>query len=189
MWPIGPLMHEHRLIERMVKVAAGEAARLRQGGALDPLFIDALADFFRAYADRCHHGKEEEILFVDLAGRDLSPELKAIMAELVQEHQLGRQMVRGLLEAKERCQAGEGGALPELAQGLERLAEFYPAHIAKEDQRFFFPCMEYLDRSDKDAMLAAFWEFDRQMIHEVYAQVVGRAEARPRAGLAGPEAS
>ena len=182
MWPIGPLMHEHRLIERMVALAGAEAARLQAGGELDAPFIETMVDFVRNYADRCHHGKEEEILFTELADRPLPPELAAIMAELIEEHKLGRHLVGELVERKERAQTGDGAALSGLIGTMEHLAAFYPQHIAKEDKRFFFPCMEYLGRGEKDAMLARFWEFDRQMIHEIYAKVVERAEARPGAG-------
>jgi hemerythrin-like domain-containing protein len=34
---------------------------------VDPVVIDVAVDFVRMYADRTHHGKEEEILFRDLA--------------------------------------------------------------------------------------------------------------------------
>ena len=30
---------------------------------VDPVFIDTAVDFIRTYADRCHHGKEEDLLF------------------------------------------------------------------------------------------------------------------------------
>lgn len=61
--PIGPLMKKHRLIERMIALMERELFRLKDGKEMDPVFIDVAADFIRTYADRCHHGKEEDILF------------------------------------------------------------------------------------------------------------------------------
>lgn len=177
MWPIGPLMHEHRLIERMIARLAAEAQRLRAGGVLDPVLIDQGADFIRTYADRCHHGKEEDILFRDLGQRGLNPELAGIMAELVQEHQYGRSLVRELVAANQRGPAGEAAAA-EVAACLEKLAGFYPQHIQKEDRRFFFPCMELFSKSEKDAMLAEFNAFDQRLIHEKYAGLVRAWEER-----------
>ena len=65
MQPIGPLMIEHRLIERLVQFMAQEFQRVRDNIAVDPefafvdpVFIDTAVDFMRTYADRCHHGKE-----------------------------------------------------------------------------------------------------------------------------------
>jgi hemerythrin-like domain-containing protein len=68
----GLLMIEHRLIERMifqVKIALG---RIPREGGVDPRFIDIVVDFVRTYADRTHHGKEEDLLFGALASRPLS---------------------------------------------------------------------------------------------------------------------
>lgn len=61
MKPIGPLMIEHRLIERMVRLVERERDHIRAAGETDADFLGAAIDFFSAYADRCHHGKEESI--------------------------------------------------------------------------------------------------------------------------------
>jgi len=66
MMPIAPLMIEHRLIERMIKVMKNEVNVISATGRARPEFIDAAVDFIRTYADRCHHGKEEDILFRQL---------------------------------------------------------------------------------------------------------------------------
>ena len=40
MQPIGPLMIEHRLIERMIRVMAGEPERMGETGRVDVALID-----------------------------------------------------------------------------------------------------------------------------------------------------
>lgn len=178
MWPIGPLMHEHRLIERMIARLAAEAARLREGGALDPLRIDQGVDFIRTYADRCHHGKEEDILFRDLAQRKLSSDLDRIMRELIQEHVHARGLVAKLVAANQTGRTGAPGAALAVAGLLEELTAFYPPHILKEDKHFFFPCMDLFSGAEKDAMLAEFAAFDQKLIHEKYAAVVAAWEGQ-----------
>lgn len=89
MLPIGPLMIEHRLIEKMIALIKKEIARMEQQGKINLEFIDLAVDFIRMYADRCHHGKEEDILFRDLNQKPLSGEHKQIVNELVEEHQQG----------------------------------------------------------------------------------------------------
>lgn len=74
MKPIGPLMPEHRLIERMVALTREEVNKIDQTGDIEPSLVDAVVDFLRVYADRTHHGKEEHILFIELAKKPLSPE-------------------------------------------------------------------------------------------------------------------
>jgi hemerythrin-like domain-containing protein len=58
-----PLMIEHRLIERMIHVVNHALELVERTKAVDPVFVDLAIDFIRTYADRTHHGKEEDILF------------------------------------------------------------------------------------------------------------------------------
>ena len=55
-------MIEHRLIEQMLKMVSHTFERVRQAHSIDPYFVDTAVDFIRVYADRTHHGKEEDIL-------------------------------------------------------------------------------------------------------------------------------
>jgi len=183
MKPIGPLMWEHRLIEQMVVLLRGEIDRITSGMTVNVILVEQAVDFFRTYADRTHHGKEEEILFRDLAQKKISPEHRKIMDELVREHIHGRELVRKLVEAKDLYVNGYAEALPHIARELRELADFYPGHIEKEDKRFFFPCLDYFTQAEQERMLQEFRDFDRNMIHEKYRTVVenflGKKVVRP----------
>jgi hemerythrin-like domain-containing protein len=178
MMPIGPLMIEHRLIERMIHSMREEVARMKVERKADPLFIETAVDFIKTYADQCHHGKEEDILFRELQKREISEDLKRTMDELVEEHRLGRKTTKDLVDAKKKYQQGDRGALPTIIACMEYLVEFYPKHIEKEDRRFFMPVMRYFSQEEKDAMLNEEYEFDRQFVHKIYQEVVRRAENR-----------
>ena len=185
MLPIGPLMIEHRLIERMIVLMRSELTRIKDNVAVDPefafvdpLFLDTAVDFIRTYADRCHHGKEEDILFAALAGKELSPEHRRTMEELIQEHVWARQTTASLVQAKESYLLEKPGALSELLQHLEQLVEFYPRHIEKEDKHFFIPCMAYCRDAENAEMLRRMMEFDQKQIHEKYRGVVEGIEQR-----------
>ena len=177
MKPIGPLMWEHRLIERMLRQFAGEVERINESNRVDTVFVDTAVDFIRTYADRTHHGKEEDILFRELGKKQLSPEHAQIMKELIEEHVHSRETVKKLMDARERYLKGED-TVHEVVAHLQELARFYPLHIRKEDKVFFYPCMDYFTGDEQDAMLMEFYEFDRNMIHEKYREVVDRIESR-----------
>ena len=172
MKPIGPLMWEHRLIEQMVDLLRLEIDRITGRKTANVTLIEQAIDFFRTYADRTHHGKEEEILFRDLALKKMTPEHGKIMDELVREHIHGRELVRKLVEAKDLYVNGYADALPHIARELNELVEFYPKHIEKEDKHFFFPCLDYFTETEQDRMLGEFRSFDQNMIHEKYRTVV-----------------
>ena len=176
--PVGPLMKEHRMIERMIELLRRESRRIAEEREVDPTFLDTAVDFIRTYADRTHHGKEEDILFRDLAEKSLSEEEQETMEELVREHVLARQTVGELVGAKERYLEGDTEALDTVLEKLDVLVSMYPGHIEKEDKHFFLPVMEYLSEAEQDDMLEEMWEFDRSMIHEKYRSVVDRLESR-----------
>ena len=190
MQPIGPLMIEHRLIERMIALMSQELERIRNNIAVDPefafvdpVFIDTAVDFLRIYADRCHHGKEEDILFAELAAKDLAPDLKKTMDDLTAQHVEARKYTGELVKAKENYLRQEPEAVNQILSYLDQLTSMYPQHITTEDRHFFIPCMEYFTAEEKDAMLEKMWEFDRKMIHERYEGVVSVIENRGACGI------
>ena len=165
-------MWEHRVIEKMLGVISKEVEKINSTNTVDPVFIDTAVDFIRTYADRTHHGKEEDILFRELAKKQMSAELSRIMKELLEEHVYARGKVRALLEAKDLYVKGNKEKAKDIAGLLSELASFYPKHIEKEDKHFFYDCMNYFSGDEQKQMLEEFWEFDRRMIHEKYEKLV-----------------
>jgi hemerythrin-like domain-containing protein len=172
MKPRGPLMIEHRLIEIMLEVVRNQISLIETKNSIDPVFIDTTVDFIRTYADRTHHGKEEDILFRELAEKSMALRDQKIMDELVDEHKYARQVVGELVQAKKHYLEGSREALRTIKEKLSLLAQFYPEHIEKEDKIFFPETEKYLSDKEQEGMLQEFWEFDRQMIHEKYRSVV-----------------
>ena len=176
MKPIGLLMMEHRLIERMIRVLERELSRVRKENNVDIDLVEAGIDFLRTYADRTHHGKEEDILFDELEKKDLSPEDRQAMEGQISDHVYARGKVKLLSEACQTCSRGEKEAIGQVLTHLEAIVNFYPTHIEKEDRRFFRPSMKYFPDSEQDGMLEAFYKFDREMIHDRYRKVVEALE-------------
>lgn len=174
--PIGPLMIEHRLIERMIAVMARELERVQKEGEANPDFIETAVNFIRIYADACHHGKEEKILFRDLQKKEMNSEDKQMMDELVEEHKLGRKLTGQLVEAKSKYEKGDNTAIMTIVNTMQQLVNFYPKHIEKEDKHFFKSAMKYLSTDEKEAMLDEEHEFDQGFIHVVYQDIVKQAE-------------
>ncbi|MBN1109249.1 MAG: rubredoxin [Methanomassiliicoccales archaeon] len=172
MMPIAPLMIEHRTIERMAVVMAEQAERSGGGEELDIRFIPAVVDFMRNYADRTHHGKEEDILFRALKDRPLSDEHRFHLERLEGEHVKARGMVSLLRTLGDSHAMGDPTAAYQASMLMRDLAELYQQHIALEDRSFFVPVMEYFTAEESEVMLAEFKDFDSRMIHERYAKLV-----------------
>ena len=174
--PIGLLMKEHRLIERFIRLLKKETDKMVETEKLDSNLIVAAVDFLRTYADSCHHGKEEGILFKALSEKRLSDADNTMMRELVAEHVYARKKVNNLEKSKESFVKGEVGSIRNTLQLMIDLIEFYPMHINKEDRQFFYSSTEYFSQQEQEEMLQEFWDFDRNLVHAKYQQVTERLE-------------
>ncbi len=170
-------MIEHRLIEKMIAILRRALEQIEADGSMDPFFIDDAVDFIRIYADRTHHGKEEEIMFRDLKRKAMNETDRRLMEDLIAEHALGRKTTGELVEANARYRQGDETALAVVNEKLRTLVDFYPRHIEKEDKVFFPACRAYMTEEEDRTMLAEFFEFDRAMIHEKYRAVVKNMKA------------
>jgi hemerythrin-like domain-containing protein len=168
MKPRGPLMIEHRLIEKMLNLADIEVKNIAKTKKVSTAFIDTVVDFIKTYADRTHHGKEEDILFKRLAEKQLNSEDAKMMQDLVDDHIKARKVVGELVEANIRYAGGDLTAIDTITDSLSFLINFYPVHIVKEDKVFFKNTENYFTEKELEDMLSDFREFDGKMIHEKY---------------------
>jgi hemerythrin-like domain-containing protein len=176
MLPVEVLISEHRLIEHTVGVLKKEQQKIVATSKVDPNFIVVAVDFFRTYADRYHHGKEEGILFNALSRRKLSEADARMMRELILEHAYARKTVFNLEKLKESYIAGKTEALTGIAESLNALIELYPKHIEKEDKHFFYPSMQYFTDKEQEGMLQKFHEYNRTFTDNRYKQVIETLE-------------
>jgi hemerythrin-like domain-containing protein len=178
MLPVAPLMIEHRLIERMIALLKKEVDRIEREKNIHAGLLETAIDFIRIYVDRCHHGKEEEILYRELDKKALSGEHRHILEEILDEHRQSRKALAELEDAKRKVVEGDRGSLSRIISTIRFLVELYPRHIEKEDRHFFLPCMAYFSEEEKDAMLAREHEFDRDLFHQLFKEKVAGEEAR-----------
>ncbi|HSR13030.1 MAG TPA: hemerythrin domain-containing protein [Thermodesulfobacteriota bacterium] len=168
MTPIGILMVEHRLIERMIDLIQKHVEAIGRGKKLDLVFFDGVVDFARTYTDDCHHGKEEGILFDRLAMKNLDERDKKLMDGLVLDHIENRKIVNRLDEEKTRFLKGDSDAAGSILSACRSLAEFYPGHIEKEERVFFAHSMEYFSKKEQQEMVRKFWELDKDLLLAKY---------------------
>ncbi len=179
MMPVAPLMIEHRLIQRMIAVMGKHIQTVPSVSAIDLSLIDQGVDFLRTYADRCHHGKEEDILFATLRNKKLTDHETQILQELVDEHVLARKTVKALAAAVHDARNGNSQVFDEIAAIVRRISDIYPPHIEKEDKHFFIPVMKYYTAKEQDEMLRQFKDFDQHIIHDKYRNLVEDFEHNP----------
>ncbi len=161
--PIKLLIQEHITINKMIEFLSFLSSNPQK---IQPQFIEKIIDFFSIYVDKCHHGKEEKILFQKLKSKNLSKEDKTLMNELIEEHKLGRKLVLELIENK------SSKDFEKIKKIFIKMATLYIPHIEKENIRFFTPAFNYFSADEKDKILQDFFDLDKNIIHEKYLMVV-----------------
>jgi hemerythrin-like domain-containing protein len=129
---IETLMDEHRLIEQVLSSLATFAEGLEAGQNLPREAVARYGTFFKMFADKCHHGKEEERLFVQMNQCGFPREYGPIGVMLA-EHDEGRRHVRALVEIGQQTGPLR---LDEARQMVKHARAFIPLlleHIRKED--------------------------------------------------------
>ena len=156
------LMNEHRLIEQVLGSLETFAAEVEGGLAPERAVLSDYGAFFRDFADACHHGKEEDILFQRMIERGFQRESGPV-AVMLHEHKVGR----GHVSALRQVGNGTGPiAAVETQLVLENAGAFVPllrAHIQKEDRILYPMAMRFLGESELDAMQAEFEALEARM--------------------------
>lgn len=146
------LSGEHQVILQVLAALEAMAA-LSAAGDLPVADAGDALEVLRTFADRCHHGKEEEILFPVLEAMEPGFGPTRVMRA---EHVEGRALIRAMGEAvAQRDAAG-------FARAARAYAELLRAHIAKEDDILFRLAQAMLSPEQDAAILDAY----RRVEHE-----------------------
>ncbi len=131
--PTAVLRQEH---QRILQVMSVLEARLDQGAPLDFATLEKCVRFFRLFADACHHGKEEDLLFPELESRGL-PRDSGPIAAMLDDHRMGREFVGRMAASLEGARAGDTSAERQLVDAGRSYIDLMRAHILKEDHVLF----------------------------------------------------
>jgi hemerythrin-like domain-containing protein len=95
-----------------------------------------------------------------------------MLEKLLDEHAQARKKMAELAEARDRFINGDRDAGRDILTTMNDLTTLYRKHIQLEDKLFFIPSLRYFSKEEMDAMLNEMWEYDRNMIHVKYRDVV-----------------
>ena len=173
MKPTDDLMNEHRVIERMLVVMSKAADRIEKNEKVDPSVFVGAADFLKNFADKCHHGKEENLLFKKMVERGLPSESGPI-AVMLHEHEDGRAHVRTIAELSKK--RSDGYVAKELVEHVRGYVELLGQHIQKEDTILYPIADQVLTHADQKELEAGFEEVEEKVmgpgVHERYHKMI-----------------
>jgi hemerythrin-like domain-containing protein len=165
MTPTQLLKHEHQTILLVISAAEREVERIVRTGKVDGERVNKIIDFLRNFADRCHHAKEENILFVRMQEKGMPTDSGPIFV-MLKEHEENRKNVAAMAGALPKAVAGEESAVAAVKDNLAAYAVRLKAHIAKEDN-VLYPMADRMFSPDDQKMLAeAFDKVEKQEVGE-----------------------
>lgn len=157
---IETLMNEHRVIERVLDGLVGFADEIQRTGGTEQAELGRFVTFLAQFADACHHGKEEEILFAAMVEHGF-PKHGGPIAVMLHEHDQGRGLVRILRERAEQPGPWSRADRQEVSAVANGFAELLRAHIHKEDAILYPMAEQHLPPEALEAVGAACEAFER----------------------------
>ena len=155
---IADLVYEHEAILSALQILERMMAAMEKTASVNATDVQAFIGFLKEFADKCHHGKEEGLLFPAMVAAGI-PEKGGPVGVLLSEHTRGRQLIRDMEEA---ISAGVDQA--KLAKAAREYASLLRIHIGKEN-RIMFPMAEKALTPERlDELYKGFEEHEEKVI-------------------------
>ncbi len=154
--PVDVLMAEHRTIERVLRAVENRLADSSHGPYPYEFLTQAL-DFFRNFADGCHHAKEEELLFPLLEQRGI-PREHGPVGCMLKEHAQGRNYLATVRTNLEAARDGSPEAVAAVRMAALSYIEMLRQHIYKEDNILYQMAIRALSPVDVTDLSTSFVE-------------------------------
>lgn len=175
MTPTGQLQEEHQGITLMLRILEKVCARMKAQERVDPNHLERVVEFFRVFADKCHHGKEEDLLFPEMEKAGI-PRERGPIGVMLAEHTQGRAFVRGMGEAASRYKQGEPRSRTEFVENARNYISLLTQHIQKENNVLFPMGDRVLSKEKQEKLVEGFENLEREKIgagtHEAFHQLL-----------------
>lgn len=145
---------EHRLLARIIGAMQGWVVCQREAGTdPDHELFGSMLRYVAEVPGRLHHPQEDAVLFPPMASIGGA---SAVIDELYAEHAAGVGMLDAVHRAHAALCAAEPNALNRLSDAVEEFAEFYWAHMRKEEEVLLPLAATGLTEAQWDRIEAAF---------------------------------
>ncbi|MEN6390518.1 MAG: hemerythrin domain-containing protein [Syntrophomonas sp.] len=168
----GQLIQEHQAVLLMLQIMEAICSDLDQGVQPNTDELDSVIDFLKGFVDKCHHGKEEDILFPELEARRV-PNVGGPIDVMLSEHQRGRILIKEMAEGVRLFKAGLSESISkQLVPNAREYTKLLREHIAKENQVLFKMADSLIDETSQNELYEKFEELEFERMgsgqHEAY---------------------
>ena len=159
------LRKEHNSILHVLKIMDKVMSANTKEDIIKFKFGSELVYFLKIFADKCHHGKEEDFLFEDLVRNGVQNEGGPI-GVLLREHNQGREyiaMMNKALASKDWT---------DFEAAAFKYRDLLKSHIEKENNDLFVIADQILDEAKQDVLFEKFEQHEESVIgHGVHEEL------------------
>ena len=154
------LVSEHDNIKKVIKVVRKICFELTKG--MDVPYDDfaKAIEFIRNYADKYHHGKEEDMLFIEMDNELLELIGEGPVQGMLIEHNFGRAYIIDLEMALTAHKDGDEEAIVDIIGNAMGYANLLTKHINKEDNMIYKYASANLKKETLDKLDVEFEKFE-----------------------------
>lgn len=177
--PTEILKEDHKVILRMIEVIRGLSQKIDIGEKVDIEHLNKIVEFIKIFADKCHHAKEENLLFPAMEEAGIPKEGGPIGVMLI-EHDQGREYVKGMVQGIEELKTGNNDGLKKFKQNSLGYAGLLEPHIDKENNILYMMADMHIEEETQQKLLADFERVEKEVIgngkHEEFHHLVETLE-------------
>ncbi len=155
---IKDLLNDHEAILSALNIMDRMVARVENGQSEDIKDISGFIGFLKEFADKCHHGKEEGLLFPAMIGAGV-PDKGGPIGVMLAEHTQGRKLIRELEES-----LVNGFDRVKLEHAAKDYASLLRNHIQKENMVLFPMADKVLTETQLGKLFEGFEDHEEKVI-------------------------
>lgn len=156
------LVKEHEVILVALELLEKLACQLDPKATEQAADLERLLDFFRDFADACHHGKEERVLFPALMATG-APHATDVLRGMLDEHEVGRALVQRIRSGLQDVRYGHPDAAVEVRKAAWDYRHLLSAHISREDHVLFPMAERHLSEMGKASLVVQFEQIEGEV--------------------------
>lgn len=157
------LKKEHEGIKLMLSIMDEICNRLEAGEKVRTKDIDSIIEFIKTFADKCHHAKEEDLLFPAMEKAGI-PREEGPIAVMLMEHDQGRGYVKGLWEAATKYKEGDQKAAFKIIENARNYINLLTQHIDKEENILYNIADMHISEKEQKELLKKFDKIEIERI-------------------------
>ncbi|MDP2854031.1 MAG: hemerythrin domain-containing protein [Smithellaceae bacterium] len=156
------LKNEHDGVRLMLRILGEVSRQLDFEGHVPNEHFEDILEFLKVFVDKCHHGKEEELLFPALTKVGIPQD--GPIAVMLFEHEMGRKYIRVMTDAFERHKLKDASAAPAIAQNAQDYIALLTDHIDKENNILFAMADDRLSEKAQEELFDGFEKIEESRI-------------------------